>query len=101
MLDTEDAGYPARMDQMIQPTGELHSRAQAWTSDEALQAAIEARLRELGVGFLRLPAIGRGLPELVMECMPTLLLEMSLSGESRKVADAVLNSEPKSGRRDE
>jgi hypothetical protein len=81
--------------------GELHSPAPAWTSDEAQQAAIEVHFRELGVGFLRRPAIRSGLPGLIMGRMPSLLLEIGLSGESRKVAGAALNSAPKSGRRDE
>ena len=73
---------------VIEALGELHPPAPTWASDVALQAAIEARLRHLGVAFMRRPPTNGGFSELVVDCVPNLLLQISLSGEVSKVSAA-------------
>ena len=74
--------------EVIHALAELRAPPSGWASDRALQTAIEARLRELGVRVMRRPVDKRGRAELVVDSAPNLLLEFSRSGESSMVSQA-------------
>ena len=73
---------------VIEALDKLRPPGPSWPSEAALQAAIEGELRRFGVKFLRRPTKRNSRPVLVVDTTPSLLLVISLAGDTQAITNA-------------